>query len=100
MEIPVGHAQNADQIAYWNGPAGKRWADRQQAQDVLLGPVADILVDRARLKAGERVIDVGCGSGATTIAFAQEVGPSGHALGIDLSEPMLARARARASAPK
>jgi len=97
MEIPAGHAQNADQIAYWNGPAGKRWADRQQAQDVLLGPVADILVDRARLKAGERVIDVGCGSGATTIAFAQKVGPSGHALGIDLSEPMLARARARAS---
>jgi SAM-dependent methyltransferase len=96
MEIPVGHAQNADQIAYWNGPAGKRWADRQQAQDVLLGPVADILVDRARLKAGERVIDVGCGSGATTIDFAQKVGPSGHALGIDLSEPMLARARARA----
>ena len=96
MEIPQGHAQNADQIAYWNGPAGKRWADRQQAQDILLGPVADILVDRAGLKAGERVIDVGCGSGATTIAFAQKVGPSGHALGIDLSEPMLARARARA----
>src|SRR5476649_716176 len=96
MEIPEGHAQNAEQIAYWNGPAGKRWADRQQAQDVLLGPVADILVDRARLKAGERVIDVGCGSGATTIDFAQKVGPSGHALGIDLSEPMLARARTRA----
>jgi SAM-dependent methyltransferase len=90
--------QNADQIAYWNGPAGQRWADRQQAQDILLGPVADILVDRARLSAGERVIDVGCGSGATTIAFAQKVGPSGLALGIDLSEPMLARARA--SAPK
>jgi SAM-dependent methyltransferase len=96
MEIPVGHAQNADQIAYWNGPAGKRWADRQQAQDILLGPVADILVDRARLKAGERVIDVGCGSGATTIAFAQKVGPSGHVLGIDLSEPMLAKARTSA----
>src|ERR1700736_1161137 len=97
MEIPQGHPQNADQIAYWNGPAGKRWADRQQAQDVLLGPIADILVDRARLKAGERVIDVGCGSGATTIASAQKVGPSGHALGIDLSVPMLARARARPS---
>jgi SAM-dependent methyltransferase len=98
MDTPTTHDQNADQIAYWNGPAGQRWADRQQAQDVLLGPVADILVDRAKFKPGERVIDVGCGSGATTIAFAQEVGPSGHALGIDLSAPMLARARA--SAPK
>jgi SAM-dependent methyltransferase len=96
MDTPTTHDQNADQNAYWNGPAGQRWAERQQAQDILLGPVADILIDRARLKVGERVIDVGCGSGATTIAFAQKVGPSGHALGIDLSEPMLARARASA----
>ena len=98
MDNSQGHDLNADQIAYWNGPAGQRWADRQQAQDILLGPVADILIDRAKLKAGERVIDIGCGSGVTTIAFAQKVGPSGHALGIDISGPMLARARA--SAPK
>ena len=98
MDNSQGHDPNADQIAYWNGPAGQRWADRQQAQDILLGPVADILIDRAKLKAGERVIDIGCGSGVTTIAFAQKVGPSGHALGIDISGPMLARARA--SAPK
>jgi SAM-dependent methyltransferase len=68
------------------------------AQDILLRPVADILIDRAKPQAGERVIDVGCGSGATTIAFAQKVAPSGHAFGIDVSGPMLARARA--SAPK
>src|SRR2546421_10974031 len=98
MDNSQGHDQNADQIAYWNGPAGQRWADRQQAQDILLGPVADILIDRAKLKAGERVIDIGCGSGVTTIAFAQKVGPSGHALGMDIAGPMLARARA--SAPK
>ena len=47
------------------GPAGQRWADRQAAQDILLGPVLDILIDRAKPAAGERVIDVGCGSGAT-----------------------------------
>lgn len=98
MDAPTGHEQNADQIAYWNGPAGQRWADRQQAQDVLLGPVADLLIDRAKPKPGERVIDIGCGSGVTTIAFAQKVAPSGHAFGVDISGPMLARARA--SAPK
>jgi ubiquinone/menaquinone biosynthesis C-methylase UbiE len=98
MEAPVGHGQNTDQIAYWNGPGGQRWADRQRAQDILLGPVADILIDRASPRAGERIIDVGCGSGATTIAFAQKVGPSGHALGIDVSGPMLARARQSAPA--
>lgn len=93
METPVGHDLNADQIAYWNGPGGQRWADRQQSQDILLAPVADLLIDRARAKAGERIIDVGCGSGATSIAFAQKVGPTGHVLGIDISGPMLARAR-------
>jgi SAM-dependent methyltransferase len=98
MDAPTGHDQNADQIAYWNGPGGQRWARRQQAQDILLAPVADVLIDRAKPRAGERVIDIGCGSGATTIAFAQKVGPSGHALGVDISGPMLERARQ--SAPK
>lgn len=98
MDTPTPHEQNADQVAYWNGPAGQRWADRQAAQDVLLKPVADLVVERAKLKPGERVIDIGCGSGATAIAFAREVAPSGHVLGVDISGPMLARARQ--SAPK
>lgn len=98
MDAPAGHQQNADQIAYWNGPGGKRWADRQAAQDVLLQPVADILIDRAKPKSGERILDVGCGSGATSIAFARKVGASGHVFGVDVSGPMLERARA--SAPK
>ena len=65
---------------------------------MLLKPVADLVIDRAKLKPGERVIDVGCGSGATAIAFAREVAPSGHVLGVDVSGPMLERARQ--SAPK
>ena len=93
MEALTGHELNADQIAYWNGPGGQRWADRQQSQDILLAPVADLLIDRARPAAGERIIDVGCGSGATSIALAQKVGPTGHVMGIDISGPMLARAR-------
>ena len=98
MDNPQGHEENADQIAYWNGPGGQRWADRQAAQDILLKPIADLVIDRAKPQAGERVIDVGCGSGATTIAFAQKVGPSGHVIGVDVSGPMLERARQ--SAPK
>src|ERR1700682_449882 len=90
MDTPAGHDQNADQIAYWNGPGGQHWTDRQQTQDILLAPVSDILIDRARAKAGERIIDVGCGCGATTIALAQKVGPVGHVIGVDISAPMLA----------
>jgi SAM-dependent methyltransferase len=98
MNTPTGHDQNADQIAYWNGPGGQRWADRQQSQETLLAPVLDLLIDRARPKTGERIIDVGCGSGSTTIAFAHKVGAAGHVLGVDVSAPMLARARE--TAPK
>jgi SAM-dependent methyltransferase len=93
MESPTDRDQNADQIAFWNGPAGQRWTDRQQAQDIMLAPVADILIDRAKAGVGERIVDVGCGCGATTIALAQKVGPAGHVFGIDVSAPMLGRAR-------
>jgi SAM-dependent methyltransferase len=93
MEPPTDHDQNADQIAFWNGPAGQRWTDRQQAQDIMLAPVADILIDRAKPRVGERIVDVGCGCGATTFALAQKVGPAGHVFGIDVSAPMLGRAR-------
>lgn len=93
MEAPIAHDQNADQIAYWNGPGGQRWANRQQTQDILLAPVADLVIDRARIKAGECAIDVGCGSGAVSIAVAEKIGSSGRVLAIDVSSPMLARAR-------
>jgi SAM-dependent methyltransferase len=93
MDAVLGHFQNADQIAYWNGPAGQHWIERQAAQDALLAPISDALIDRARIEAGERVIDIGCGCGATTIAAAEKVGPSGHVLGLDVSAPMLARAQ-------
>src|SRR5260370_4376937 len=93
MELPIGHDQNADQIAYWNGPGGQHWADRQQTQDIVLAPVSGVLIDRAKVKAGERIVDVGCGCGSTTIAPAQKVGPAGHGLGIDISAPMLAPPR-------
>ena len=98
METPTGHDRNADQIAYWNGPGGQRWTDRQQAQDIMLAPVSAVLIDRARASAGERIVDVGCGCGATSVALAQRVGPAGHVLGIDISAPMLARARQNAPA--
>ncbi|VIO75370.1 Aklanonic acid methyltransferase DnrC [Bradyrhizobium ivorense] len=93
MDTSQGHEHNADQIAYWNGPGGERWAKRQAAQDIVLKPVLDLLVDRAAPQAGERVVDVGCGSGASSFALAAKVAPDGRVFGVDVSEPMLTRAR-------
>src|SRR5689334_13223514 len=98
MDAAIGHFQNADQIAFWNGPAGQCWVERQKTQDALLAPVSDVLIEHARIEAGERVIDIGCGCGATTRAIADKVGASGHVLGLDVSAPMLARARELAPA--
>jgi SAM-dependent methyltransferase len=95
MDTPLGHDRNADQIAYWNGPGGQRWSDRNTAQDILLAPVSRLLIDRAKAKPGERILDVGCGCGSTSSALAREVAPSGFVLGIDISAPMLALARQR-----
>jgi len=93
MNTPAGHARNADQIAFWNGPAGQHWTERQPVQDILLAPVSEVLLDRTGARPGERILDVGCGCGATSIALAQRVGPDGFVFGIDISAPMLARAR-------
>src|SRR5262245_32097077 len=91
------HEGNAGQAAYWSGAAGQRWVDRQETLDTVLAPTLEILLDRASVCAGERVIDVGCGCGASAIALARKVGPAGRVMGVDISAPMLVRARERAT---
>jgi ubiquinone/menaquinone biosynthesis C-methylase UbiE len=93
MAMPAGHDRNADQIAFWNGIAGQHWTERQAVQDTLLAPVTERLIESANAKKGERILDIGCGCGATTVALAKQVGADGHVLGIDISVPMLERAR-------
>jgi len=87
--------RNADQAAYWNGPGGRGWTDRQDLQDRVLAPVSAVLFERAAIASGERVLDVGCGCGDTTIEIAKRIGPTGRVLGLDISAVMLARARER-----
>lgn len=98
MTLIATDDRNSDQVAYWNGPAGERWRARQEDQDTLLAPVADLLLRRAAPSPGEAVIDVGCGCGFTTLELARRVAPGGRVLGVDISAPMLARARERAPA--
>jgi ubiquinone/menaquinone biosynthesis C-methylase UbiE len=87
---------NAEQDEWWNGDAGHRWAREAERRDRRAVPVADALFAAAGIRGGEAVLDIGCGCGATTLRAARDAGPRGSALGIDLSEPMLAVARRRA----
>jgi SAM-dependent methyltransferase len=89
---------NADQLAFWNGPGGRTWVSRQTHTDITLAPVSAALLDLAVPRAGERVLDVGCGCGASTLDFARAVGPTGRVAALDISGPMLAEAQARAEA--
>src|SRR5215831_17912004 len=82
-------------LAYWNSAGGRRWVERQQSQDIVLSPILQATLERAQLRQGERVVDIGCGTGATSIALGERVGPSGQVLGVEISAPMLARVAER-----
>lgn len=89
---------NTDMLAFWNGRGGYTWVARQEHTDITLTPVTDALLAFAAPRAGERVVDIGCGCGAPTLEFARAVGPSGRVAGLDISGPMLAEGERRASA--
>jgi SAM-dependent methyltransferase len=94
----VTEIANTEQYTAWNGESGQRWIADADRRDRVMAPIAGALLDAARLCPGDRVLDIGCGCGATTLAAALAVAPSGKAHGLDLSAPMLAVARRRAEA--
>jgi SAM-dependent methyltransferase len=88
-------ARNA---AFWDR-AAPGWIRHAERQDELGRPLGAAALDRLRARPGERVLDVGCGCGGTTAELAAAVGPSGLAVGVDLSEAMVAQARQRFPGP-
>lgn len=96
MSMGSIHASNAAEADYWNGKGGLRWADNHERHDALLRPISERLIELADARPGEFVLDVGCGCGATTLDLALRVAPEGEALGLDVSEVLLRRARERA----
>jgi SAM-dependent methyltransferase len=87
---------NDEQAKLWNGSSGQAWVTAQEVLDQAFKPLEDILADAVSAASADSVLDVGCGTGATTLAAARRLGPRGRSVGIDLSEPMLALARTRA----
>ncbi|HEY2133927.1 MAG TPA: methyltransferase domain-containing protein [Acetobacteraceae bacterium] len=86
---------NSPQIAFWNSPTTRAWVTLQARMDELFAGLTEVALDHAAPRPGETVLDIGCGCGDTVLRLAERVGPAGHVLGVDVSEPMLARAQQR-----
>jgi SAM-dependent methyltransferase len=88
---------NQSQSEYWNGAGGERWVRHQVVIEQAFEPFGAAALARLSAAAGESVLDVGCGAGQSSLTIARSVGVSGRVLGLDLSRPMLQRARERAA---
>ena len=90
---------NQDQITAWNGPMADAWVAMQDRLDRQLAPLGRAGTAALALRLGDRAADIGCGAGQTTLEIADAVGPTGRVFGVDVSAPLLARARARTTSP-
>lgn len=87
---------NSQQIWDWNGELGMRWAEHVRDIEEIVRPFGDQALKAAAPVTGERVLDIGCGAGATSMALARSVGAVGLVLGVDISRPLLEVARIEA----
>ena len=85
----------AQQRAFWNSEATRRWVTEQARIDRIFAGVTNAALTAAAPKPGESVLDIGCGTGTTLLKLAEAVGPNGQALGVDISEQQLTLARER-----
>ncbi len=95
--MDVMQQTGAGQAALWNGPAGRAWVESQAALDRMFEPLEDLLLDTVPAGSDICVLDVGCGTGSTTLALARRLGAAGSCMGGDISAPMIALARTRAA---
>ena len=86
---------NEEQIAYWNGEAGRKWAQKDDMMSAMLQPIAADLLRHIDLIDCQRILDVGCGGGSETLMLAAALRGGAEVVGVDISEPLLDVARAR-----
>jgi len=89
-------APNAQQADYWNAAIGAAWVELQQPLDRQLAPLGHAAMAALNPRAGEHVLDIGCGAGETSLELAAAVGPGGEVTGVDISRTLLEVARRRA----
>src|SRR5688572_26132426 len=93
---PMKRLPNEEMAALWNGASGQAWVDEQSLLDQTYEAIEKLLADAVAASGARSVLDIGCGAGATTLAVARTLGARGNVVGIDISDPLIAVARARA----
>lgn len=95
--MSVSRKVSDEQAALWNGSSGQSWVEAQELLDHMFTPFETLLVEVTTSKPRTRVLDIGCGTGSTTLALKRKLGNEATCVGVDISEPMLELARARAT---
>ena len=88
--------KNIKQKQFWSGAGGDVWVDKQREMDIMLNPLGERVIEGRDLEEETKILDIGCGCGATTLEIAKIVN-QGEVIGVDISEPMLERATQTAS---
>ena len=84
---------NKNQKDFWSGKGGDIWVERQNVMDTMLSPLGEAALNKLNFNEEENVLDIGCGCGHTTLNIAKRIEPLGNVTGLDISEPMLERAK-------
>ena len=94
----LADSPNAREVQFWNSAVARPWAEMHEPIDRLFVDLTQTVLELSAPQPGERVIDIGCGSGTTVLDLARRVGPTGYVLGADISQPSVEKARARIAA--
>ncbi|MFO1175801.1 MAG: class I SAM-dependent methyltransferase [Paracoccaceae bacterium] len=87
---------NTEQAEFWNGDVGRRWLSLETELEMMNASVVYHLLAEARDSGASRVLEIGCGAGRLALGLAQGIADGGQVVAVDISEPMLTRARQRA----
>jgi SAM-dependent methyltransferase len=90
----------AEQAAFWNGPGAESWLGSLARIERSITGFGEQALAAAAAQPGEDIIDIGCGTGSTTLALGSAVGAGGMVLGLDLSEPLIDVARRKSPPPQ
>ena len=88
---------NNKQKQFWSGAGGDVWVNKQEEMDIMLNPLGTKVIDKLDLNQETKILDIGCGCGATTLEIAKKI-KDGTITGVDISEPMLKKASQNAAA--